>query len=290
MLFPHENMRFQASLSKKVLTSWWTGKQAPRPGADGSNRRFEPSAVSPRAKPENPKGFQPPYHPHQFLLKSKRFPGAKTARKRFLLWKMRFSDAKIAPCPPYTPPGTIESSKGLRPSRALRSFLTVRAPGRRTSRRFRVCFSKRVVPMSPAVQPPQPPAATAPLSGEPCAPFGAGRTAPAASPLSFLRTRPHSGNRISPSSFPDPRFIRGTAFLHPIRLVDHSVFRERSGEGQRASCGLTCFAYELHFSWLRGSKWVRALPGQKGRLSNVPPRQPFSTAVMLGELRRARSG
>ena len=87
-----------------------------------SNLRFEPSAVSPRAKPENPKGFQPPCHPLQFLLKSKRFPGAKTARKRFLLWKMGFSAAKILPCPPYMPLGTIESSKGLRPSRALRGF------------------------------------------------------------------------------------------------------------------------------------------------------------------------
>ena len=37
-----------------------------------------------------------------------------------MLWKMRFSDAKIVPCPPYTPLGTIESSRGLRPSRALR--------------------------------------------------------------------------------------------------------------------------------------------------------------------------
>ena len=90
-----------------------------------SNLRFEPSAVSPKAKPENPKGFQPPCHPHQFLLKSKRFPGAKTARKRFLLWKMGFSGAKIVPCPPYTPLGAIESSRGLRPSRALRFFSTV---------------------------------------------------------------------------------------------------------------------------------------------------------------------
>ena len=90
-----------------------------------SNLRFEPSAVSPRAKPENPKGFQPLYHPHQSPLKIKDFSGAETARKRFFLWKMGFSGAKIAPCPPYTPLGTIESSKGLRPSRALPSFLTV---------------------------------------------------------------------------------------------------------------------------------------------------------------------
>ena len=57
-----------AQLVKKVLTSWWTGKQAP-----------------------------PHYHPLQFLLKSKRFSGAKTAGKRFFLWKMGFT--KIAPCP-----------------------------------------------------------------------------------------------------------------------------------------------------------------------------------------------
>ena len=87
-----------------------------------SNLRFEPSAVSPKAKPENPKGFQPSCHPHQSPLKIEDFSGAEPARKRFFLWKMRFSDAKIAPCPPYTPLGTIESSRGLRPSRALRGF------------------------------------------------------------------------------------------------------------------------------------------------------------------------
>ena len=53
--------------------------------------------------------------PHQFPLKSYGFPGAETARKRFLLWKMRFSDAKITPPPPYTPPGAIEVRKGFTP-------------------------------------------------------------------------------------------------------------------------------------------------------------------------------
>ena len=101
-----------------------------------SNLRFEPSAVSPSAKPENPLGFQPSCHPYQFLLKSFRFPGAKTARKRFLLWKMRFSSAKIVPRPPYTPPGTIKSSRELRPARALQGFfdsLCRRPHGRRLS-------------------------------------------------------------------------------------------------------------------------------------------------------------
>ena len=55
-------------------------------------------------------------HPlNQFPLKSYGFPGAETVRKRFLLWKMGFSDAKIAPPPPYTPPGTMEVRKGFAP-------------------------------------------------------------------------------------------------------------------------------------------------------------------------------
>ena len=61
-------------------------------------------------------------HPYQFPLKSYGFPGAETARKRFLLWKMGFSAAKIAPPPPYTPPGTIEVRKGFAP---LLAFSTV---------------------------------------------------------------------------------------------------------------------------------------------------------------------
>ena len=87
-----------------------------------SNLRFEPSAVSPSAKSENPLGFQPSCHPYQFLLKSFGFPGAKTARKRFLLWKMGFSTAKILPCPPYMPMDTIEIREGLILSSSPRAF------------------------------------------------------------------------------------------------------------------------------------------------------------------------
>ena len=93
-----------------------------------SNLRFEPSAVSPSAKPENPLGFQPSCHPYQFLLKSFRFPGAKTARKRFLLWKMGFSAAKILPCPPYMPLGTIEIREGFGPLELSKGFSTVWRP------------------------------------------------------------------------------------------------------------------------------------------------------------------
>ena len=42
-----------------------------------------------------------------FARISSKSPGAKSARKRFLLWKMGFSAAKIAPHPTYTPPGSI---------------------------------------------------------------------------------------------------------------------------------------------------------------------------------------
>ncbi len=65
---------------------------------------------------------RPSCAPLQFPLKSYGFPGAETARKRFLLWKMGFSAAKIAPPPPYTPPGTIEVRKDFAP---LFGFSTV---------------------------------------------------------------------------------------------------------------------------------------------------------------------
>ena len=58
---------------------------------------------------------RPSCAPHQFPLKSCGFSSAETARKRFLLWKMKFSATKIAPSPPYTPPGTIEARKGFTP-------------------------------------------------------------------------------------------------------------------------------------------------------------------------------
>ena len=101
-----------------------------------SNLRFEPSAVSPSAKPENPLGFQPSCHPYQFLLKSFGFPGAKTARKRFLLWKMGFSAAKILPYPPYMPLGTIEIREGFGPLELSKGFSTVCGEGQRPSRIF----------------------------------------------------------------------------------------------------------------------------------------------------------
>ena len=41
---------------------------------------------------------------------------------QFLLWEMGFSAAKIVPPRPYTPPNTIENSRGLRSFRARRRF------------------------------------------------------------------------------------------------------------------------------------------------------------------------
>ena len=125
----------QPQLVKKGFDKLVDGEASSPARCRGSNLRFEPSAVSPRAKPENPKGFQPPCHPHQSPLKIKDFSGAEPAGKRFLLWKMGFSGAKIVPCPPYTPLGTIESSKGLRPSRALRGFFDSLTPLRMDVRR-----------------------------------------------------------------------------------------------------------------------------------------------------------
>ena len=83
-------------------------------------------------------------HPYQFPLKSYGFSGAETARKRFLLWKMGFSSAKIAPSPPYTPPGTIEVRKGFALlSRSPLSFLTVCGNGKFCQRLFRCMRSAK---------------------------------------------------------------------------------------------------------------------------------------------------
>ena len=52
---------------------------------------------------------------HRLALKSCGFPGAETARKRFLLWEKGFPDAKTAPSPAHTPPDSIKPRKGFRP-------------------------------------------------------------------------------------------------------------------------------------------------------------------------------
>ena len=43
--------------------------------------------------------------------------------KQFMLWEMGFPDAKIAPPPAYTPPGTIEIREGCGPLELSGVFL-----------------------------------------------------------------------------------------------------------------------------------------------------------------------
>ena len=142
---------------KDFLTSWWRGSKL---STIRNGRLAAPDGLqyflahwayyglfrAPRA------AFVRPY---QFPLKSCGFPGAETARKRFLLWKMGFSAAAycepmhpsiqhgrttalagslaalpaslgllraVSPTgralrapPPYTPPGTIVPRKGFSP-------------------------------------------------------------------------------------------------------------------------------------------------------------------------------
>ncbi len=96
---PHCESAFRRSACQKSFDKLVDGGASSPARCRASNLRFEPSAVSPRAKPENPKGFQPPCHPLQSPLKIEDFSGAEPARKRFFLWKMGFSDAKTVPCP-----------------------------------------------------------------------------------------------------------------------------------------------------------------------------------------------
>ena len=42
-----------------------------------------------------------------------------------MLWKMGFSAAKILPCPPYMPLGTIEIREGFGPLELSKGFSTV---------------------------------------------------------------------------------------------------------------------------------------------------------------------
>ena len=92
-------------------SAWWTGEQAIHnsqwspccawrlavfPGSLGLLRPVSAHCARPSCAPRH-------CHPlKQFPLKSCGFPGAETARKRFLLWKMGFSSAKIAPAPRRT--------------------------------------------------------------------------------------------------------------------------------------------------------------------------------------------
>ena len=70
-------------LVKKDFDKLVDGEASSPARCRASNLRFEPSAVSPRAKPENPKGFQPPCHPLQFLLESFGFRPQKLQRNGF---------------------------------------------------------------------------------------------------------------------------------------------------------------------------------------------------------------
>ena len=91
-------------------------------GLCASNIRAEPPTVSPLMKPEKPKRVQHSCRTFHFLLRSFSFPGAKTARERFFSLENGLFRRKIIPHPPYTPPGTIESSRDIRPSRFLQGL------------------------------------------------------------------------------------------------------------------------------------------------------------------------
>ena len=143
MVAPH---RSQAHLRRSLLH--WAHRRLLQPLAAPS---LSPSLGLLRPVSATGGGLRAP--PYQFPLKSYGFSGAETARKRFLLWKMGFSDAvycepmhpsiqhgrstalasslavlpaslgllrAVSPTgralrapPPYTPPGTIEVRKGF---------------------------------------------------------------------------------------------------------------------------------------------------------------------------------
>ena len=82
-------------MSKALLTSMWTGKQAPPP--------LPPSPVFARIFSD--------------------FRAQKLQGNDFCSGKWDFPGAKIAPCPPYTPLGTIKSSRRFCPSPSSHGFI-----------------------------------------------------------------------------------------------------------------------------------------------------------------------
>ena len=82
-------------LSKKSTACVDGGASSPA-RCRASNFQFEPRQFRPQGETAESCGFCASCHPLQFPLKSFGFPGAETARKRFLLWEMGFPGAKIS--------------------------------------------------------------------------------------------------------------------------------------------------------------------------------------------------
>ena len=85
----------RSRLSKKSTACVDGGASSPA-RCRGSNFQFEPWQFCLQGKNAESCGFCASCHSLQFPLKSYGFPGAETARKRFLLWEMGFPDAKIS--------------------------------------------------------------------------------------------------------------------------------------------------------------------------------------------------
>ena len=108
----------RSRLSKKSTACVDGGASSPA-RCRGSNFQFEPWQFCLQGKNAESCGFCASCHPLQFPLKSYGFPGAETARKRFLLWEMGFPDAKISTRADVHAAGLDFYARGLRPSRAL---------------------------------------------------------------------------------------------------------------------------------------------------------------------------
>ena len=130
--FVNSNIFQMRPLSIELLIgggqSWWTGEQAIPPLPHPQFAMVAPLRSQARLRLSLAYwayyGLLPPLaaafvRPYQFPLKSCGFSGAETARKRFLLWKMGFSDT--AYCEPLHP--SIQHGRPLRSQARLRHSL-----------------------------------------------------------------------------------------------------------------------------------------------------------------------
>ena len=117
-------LKGELSLSKKVLTSWWTGKQAPRPGAapqiyDLSRRQFRQGRNL-----KTQRVFSLPATPSGFCL-NPADSGRKNCRETIFALENRIFRRKNPPVPAVHAAGDDGCSRGIRPSRALQGFSIV---------------------------------------------------------------------------------------------------------------------------------------------------------------------
>ena len=112
-------------MSKKILTSWWTGEQAPPPLPPPRRRRRFPAEIlligssrglrPSRALPEAEGTDSPPHHPFSDSAEILRISGRGICKEAIFSPGGKLPSEKISTIPPHRSPGSIGSREGSHP-------------------------------------------------------------------------------------------------------------------------------------------------------------------------------